>query len=56
MEFHETANHCIECSVTQCQHHCQQENFCALNQIKVGTHEKNPSMEQCTDCLSYVKK
>ena len=56
MEHQECANHSIECTVTQCQNHCDQENFCSLHKIKVGTHESNPSMEQCTDCLSYVKK
>ena len=23
--------------------------------IRVGTHETNPSMDQCTDCQSYQK-
>ena len=36
------ANHCIECSVTQCANHCQSENYCALERIRVGTHEANP--------------
>jgi len=50
------ANHCIECSVTQCKHHCETENYCALEKIRVGTHEQNPSVDQCTDCMSFVKK
>jgi hypothetical protein len=24
--------------------------------VSIGTHESNPSMDQCTDCLSFVKK
>lgn len=50
------ANHCIECSVTQCKNHCQTENYCALDAIKVGTHEANPTVYQCTDCKSFVRK
>ena len=26
---------------------------CALDSITVGTHEANPTQEQCTDCLSF---
>ena len=50
------ANHCIECSVTQCANHCQSENYCALERIRVGTHEANPTMDQCTDCKSFELK
>ena len=49
-------NKAIECSVQQCQHHCSGENYCALNAIKVGTHETNPTMCQCTDCQSFSLK
>jgi hypothetical protein len=24
--------------------------------VSIGTHESNPSMDQCTDCLSFVKQ
>ena len=24
--------------------------YCALDSITVGTHEANPTMDQCTDC------
>ena len=50
------ANKCIECSVVSCAHHCDAENYCSLDKIKVGTHECHPSMDQCTDCLSFLKK
>ena len=53
---HCKANKCIECSVSFCEHHCDTENYCSLDRIRVGTHETNPSMDQCTDCLSFVKK
>ena len=50
------ANKCIECTVMQCAYHCDAENFCSLDRIMVGTHEANPTAEQCTDCLSFKKK
>ena len=51
-----TPNKAIHCTVTQCAHHCASEQYCALNSIRVGTHEANPAMDQCTDCLSFEKK
>lgn len=56
MRCNENANECIECTVRQCKNHCDEDDYCALNKIKVGTHESNPSMDQCTDCLSFEKK
>ncbi len=49
-------NNSIECTVHQCANHCSDCNFCSLEKIKVGTHEANPSMDQCTDCLSFKRK
>lgn len=50
------ANNSIECTVTQCKHHCTDSNFCTLSRIMVGTHEANPTMTECTDCMSFEKK
>ena len=50
------ANKSIECTVQQCAHHCGHENYCSLDKILVGTHEMNPTMDQCTDCMSFRKK
>lgn len=50
------ANRSIECTVHQCVHHCDTENYCSLNKILVGTHEANPTVDQCTDCMSFEKK
>ena len=36
--------------------HCQGENYCALDMITVGTHEANPTQQQCTDCQSFKMK
>lgn len=49
-------NQCISCTVTQCKHHNQTENYCTLDKIQVGTHEKNPTVPNCTDCDSFVLK
>ena len=54
MNFH--ANKSIECTVQQCAHHCESENYCSLDRILVGTHESNPTQDQCTDCMSFRKK
>ncbi len=50
-----TPNNAIQCAVTSCAHHCKDVNYCGLNSIRVGTHEANPSMDQCTDCQSFKK-
>ena len=50
------ANKCIECTVQQCAHHCADANYCSLERILVGTHESNPTVDQCTDCMSFRKK
>ncbi|MEY8322165.1 DUF1540 domain-containing protein [Lachnospiraceae bacterium 46-61] len=51
-----TANECIRCTVTNCKYHCGSRNNCSLQSIQVGTHEANPTMDQCTDCQSFVLK
>lgn len=50
------ANNCIECSIVNCKHHAQSVNYCTLDKIKVGTHEANPTVKECTDCDSFVLK
>ncbi len=50
------ANQCIECTVQQCANHCEDANYCSLERILVGTHELNPTVDQCTDCKSFRKK
>ena len=48
-----TPNKAIRCTVEKCANHCRSEAYCGLNAIQVGTHEKNPTMDQCTDCQSF---
>ena len=50
------ANQSIQCTVQQCMYHCQSQDYCSLDAIKVGTHELNPTMNQCTDCESFELK
>ena len=50
------ANKSIECTVTNCRNHCDGANYCSLECILVGTHEANPTMDQCTDCKSFQLK
>lgn len=49
-------NNCIRCSVSQCQHNMVTEDYCCLDSISVGTHEDNPTVPECTDCNSFVKR
>ena len=53
MNSNDRPNPSIGCSVDQCQYHCGTQDFCSLEKIQVGTHEKNPTMDQCTDCQSF---
>ena len=50
------ANQTIRCTVNQCIYHENSKNLCSLDAITVGTHEANPTQEQCTDCLSFEVK
>ena len=49
-------NKSIHCTVEQCANHCPTASYCALGSITVGTHEANPTMDQCTDCKSLPAK
>lgn len=49
-------NESIGCTVNNCTHHAQTENYCTLAKIQVGTHETNPTKVECTDCQSFVNK
>ncbi len=49
-------NNSIGCSVRECKNHCQSEDYCSLEKIMVGTHEANPTEDQCTDCKSFIRR
>ena len=46
----------IHCTVKQCQHNMATEDYCSLDMVKIGTHESNPTMVECTDCTSFEVK
>ena len=50
------ANQSIRCTVSQCAYHCQSKDYCSLDSVMIGTHEANPTMCECIDCKSFVKK
>lgn len=56
MSCHCNPNRSIQCTVAQCKHHCENENYCSLDTIMVGTHEADPTVKQCTDCMSFDRK
>lgn len=49
-------NPAIKCNVFSCANHNESEEYCALGQIQVGTHEAEPRVQECTDCQSFEKK
>ena len=49
-------NSSIMCSVHKCKFNYNSENYCTLDEIKIGTHEKNPTVPECTDCQSFKAK
>lgn len=51
-----TKNPCIHCDVASCKYNLATEHYCTLESIKVGTHEANPTVPECVDCESFVKK
>ncbi len=56
MDTKSFANRSIHCTVKDCKHHYEKENYCSLDSIEVATHEKNPTNVQCTDCNSFACK
>ncbi len=49
-------NPSIKCTVEQCKYNNQNDSYCTLNEIIVGTHESSPKMVECTDCQSFELK
>lgn len=54
MEETKKPNHSIACTVSQCANHAHTCNFCVLDRVVIGTHEQNPTVNQCVDCESFV--
>lgn len=49
-------NPSIECTIATCKFNNDDEKYCTLDKIHVGTHEKNPTKVECTDCESFINK
>ncbi|MBP0971959.1 MAG: DUF1540 domain-containing protein [Oscillospiraceae bacterium] len=49
-------NPSIHCTVGQCAHNLCTEDFCTLDQVRIDTHEADPSVKECVDCASFVKR
>lgn len=50
------ANQCIKCTVASCKNHCNDKDYCSLEEVKIGTHEPHPTQCQCVDCKSFELK
>ena len=50
------ANQCIACTVSSCKYPNEQSDFCSLEKITVGLHDKRPAEYPCTDCRSFQLK
>ena len=51
--MNQTPNNSIKCSVTNCAHHCGGQNYCTLNEIKVGCCEPNATKCASTEDASF---
>ena len=49
-------NESIACDVTECIHHSGQENYCALDKIRVIKHSGSATTVEQTDCGSFSKQ
>lgn len=49
-------NDSIACIVDECKFHCQDDDYCTLDQIKVSKHESLATTVECTDCGSFQKR
>lgn len=54
MEENKKPNRSIYCTVSQCANHTHTCDYCSLDRVEIGTHEKNPTVNQCVDCESFV--
>lgn len=51
-----TTNRAIGCTVDECKYHCGNEQYCTLQQIRVGKCEPCANTCECTECASFEKK
>lgn len=46
-------NDSIGCVVSECKHHCKDDNYCTLDKIQVAKHVTQANTIECTDCASF---
>lgn len=51
--MNKTPNNSIRCSVNRCAYHCGEQNYCTLNEIKVGCCDSNVTNCASTECASF---
>ena len=51
--MNKTPNNSIRCSVNRCAYHCGEQNYCTLNEIKVGCCDANVTNCANTECASF---
>lgn len=49
-------NPSIQCIVSECRYHAGNEDYCTLDQIKVGKSEAVSNKSEDTDCESFIVK
>lgn len=49
----ERANSSIACTVTSCAHHCKAQQYCTLNEIKIGCCDPKATSCTSTECDSF---
>lgn len=49
-------NDSIGCTVTECVHHCKDDNYCTLPKIEVAKHTPEATSIESTDCASFKKQ
>lgn len=53
LTMNKTPNNSIKCSVNSCAYHCGEQNYCTLNEIKVGCCDSNVTNCASTECASF---
>ncbi len=48
-------NNSIGCTVSECKYHCEDDDYCTLDQIHVEKHSSVADTPEGTDCGSFQK-
>ncbi len=50
------SNPSIQCIVSECRYHADNDDYCTLDQISVGRVDSYSSKSEDTDCESFISK